>query len=34
MYQNTLEVVTIFFCDQIFIYNPESNEDNHLAQIE
>ena len=29
-----LEVVRNFFCDQIFIYNLESNEDNHLAQIE
>ena len=29
-----LEVVRIFSCDQIFIYNPEFNEDNHLTQIE
>ena len=29
-----IEVVRNLFCDQIFIYNLESNEDNHLAQIE
>ena len=27
------EVVRIFLCDQIFIYNLESNEDNHLEHI-
>ena len=33
-YESTLEVVRIFLCGQIFIYNPESNEDNHLAHIQ
>ena len=33
-YVLTIEVVRISSCLQIFNYNPESNEDIHLAHIE